>query len=163
MGFIKPSRYRDAGALLPHRFSFSPLARRVFFSVTLSVGSPRPAVSRHPAQRSPDFPHRSHHERRKPSSPLIAIAIIAASAMNPLRFCLSIVHSMKNGPLLFVPKRSVCTTALLSRVNTCPMKLLTIICMLYLIIIGLTKHHRRYRKHVYYLFIKEYASSNDAL
>ena len=30
----------------------------VFFSVALSVGSPRPAVSRHPALWSPDFPHR---------------------------------------------------------------------------------------------------------
>ena len=60
MGLVKPPRYRDAGALLPHRFSFSPrIARGVFFSVTLSVGSPRPAVSRHPALRSPDFPH--HH------------------------------------------------------------------------------------------------------
>ena len=58
MGFVKPPRYRDAGALLPHRFSFSPrVAWGVFFSVTLSVGSPRPAVSRHPALRSPDFPH----------------------------------------------------------------------------------------------------------
>ena len=30
----------------------------VFFSVALSVGSPRPAVSWHPALWSPDFPHR---------------------------------------------------------------------------------------------------------
>lgn len=32
--------------------------RGVFFSVALSVGFPRPAVSWHPAFWSPDFPHR---------------------------------------------------------------------------------------------------------
>jgi len=57
MGFAKPRRCRRAGALLPHRFSFSPACRGVFFSVALSVGSPRPAVSWHPALGSPDFPH----------------------------------------------------------------------------------------------------------
>ena len=66
MGFTKPRRCRRAGALLPHRFSFSPVSRMrlaphvpsrgVFFSVALSVGSPRPAVSWHLALRSPDFP-----------------------------------------------------------------------------------------------------------
>ena len=66
MGFSKPRRCRRAGALLPHRFSFSPVSRMrlaphvpsrgVFFSVALSVGSPRPAVSWHLALRSPDFP-----------------------------------------------------------------------------------------------------------
>ena len=60
-GWGLPSRQvsHDAGALLPHRFSFSPRASRggVFFSVALSVASPRPAVSRHPALWSPDFPH----------------------------------------------------------------------------------------------------------
>ena len=34
--------------------------RGVFFSVALSVGSPRPAVSWHPALWSPDFPHARH-------------------------------------------------------------------------------------------------------
>ncbi len=59
MGFSKPRRCRRAGALLPHRFSFSPAVsdRGVFFSVALSVRSPRPAVSWHPALGSPDFPH----------------------------------------------------------------------------------------------------------
>ena len=59
MGLAKPRRCRRAGALLPHRFSFSRALRAgVFFSVALSVGLPRPAVSRHPALWSPDFPHR---------------------------------------------------------------------------------------------------------
>ncbi len=44
-------------------FSAFPLTRfapvGVFFSAALSVGFPRPAVSRHPASRSPDFPHGS--------------------------------------------------------------------------------------------------------
>ena len=58
MGFTKPRRCRRAGALLPHRFSFSPArGGGVFFSVALSVGSPRPAVSWHLAPGSPDFPH----------------------------------------------------------------------------------------------------------
>lgn len=58
MGFAKPRRYRRAGALLPHRFSFSlAQGEGVFFSVALSVGSPRPAVSWHLALWSPDFPH----------------------------------------------------------------------------------------------------------
>ena len=76
MGFAKPRRCRRAGALLPHRFSFSPVPRRgggVFFSVALSVGSPRPAVSWHLALWSPDFPHA---EGARSSGPL-ARAIIA--------------------------------------------------------------------------------------
>ena len=43
----------------------------VFFSVALSVGSPRPAVSRHPALWSPDFPHRdAMASPARPSGPL---------------------------------------------------------------------------------------------
>ncbi len=42
--------------------------RGVFFSVALSVASPRPAVSRHSALWSPDFPHAVADTR--PSSPL---------------------------------------------------------------------------------------------
>ena len=38
----------------------------VSFSVALSVGSPRPAVSWHPALWSPDFPHRGHAAARPP-------------------------------------------------------------------------------------------------
>ena len=43
---------------------FSVRTRGVFFSVTLSVGSPRPAVSRHPTLRSPDFPHTEVRDRQ---------------------------------------------------------------------------------------------------
>ena len=66
MGFAKPPRRRDAGGLLHHRFSFSLYGPQhkaataqvgVFFSAALSVGSPRLAVSQHPALWSPDFPH----------------------------------------------------------------------------------------------------------
>ena len=62
MGFTQPSRRRDAGGLLHHRFSFSLYARTqvgVFFSAALSVGSLRLAVSQHAALWSPDFPHES--------------------------------------------------------------------------------------------------------
>lgn len=57
MGFTKLRCCQRTGAPLPHRFSFSPVCRGVFFSVALSVGSPRPAVSWHLALGSPDFPH----------------------------------------------------------------------------------------------------------
>ena len=60
MGLAKPPCCHDAGGLLHHRFSFSLYALAqvgVFFSAALSVGSLRPAVSRHPALWSPDFPH----------------------------------------------------------------------------------------------------------
>ena len=57
MGFTKLRCCQRTGALLPHRFSFSPANRGVSFSVALSVGFPRPAVSWHLALRSPDFPH----------------------------------------------------------------------------------------------------------
>ena len=57
MGFTKLRCCQRTGTLLPHRFSFSPACRGVFFSVALSVGSPRPAVSWHLALGSPDFPH----------------------------------------------------------------------------------------------------------
>ena len=36
--------------------TYSAFAKRLF-SVALSLKSPSPAVSRHPALRSPDFPH----------------------------------------------------------------------------------------------------------
>ena len=60
MGFTKPCCCQHAGSLLHYRFSFSLYANaqvRVFFSAALSVGSPRLAVSQHPALWSPDFPH----------------------------------------------------------------------------------------------------------
>src|SRR5690606_28365351 len=59
VGFARPPRYHDAGALLPHHFTLTPTLRggsRRFVSVALSVGSRRPAVSRHSARRSPDVP-----------------------------------------------------------------------------------------------------------
>ena len=72
MGFAKPRRCRRAGALLPHRFSFSPeRIGGVFFSVALSVGSPRPAVSWHLALWSPDFPRAEARDRLAHSSVLL--------------------------------------------------------------------------------------------
>ena len=54
------NRYRRHGALLPHLFTLTCFARRqssaVLLSVPLSVALPRPAVSRHSALWSPDFP-----------------------------------------------------------------------------------------------------------
>ena len=69
MGFTKLRCCQRTGALLPHRFSFSPACRGVFFSVALSVGSPRPAVSWHLALWSPDFPHAAQGGARS-SGPL---------------------------------------------------------------------------------------------
>src|SRR4029453_15549871 len=58
VGFAKPAGHPAAGALLPHRFTLAgPLARAGgLFSVALSCGSPRLAVSQHPALWRPDFP-----------------------------------------------------------------------------------------------------------
>ena len=56
---------RDAGGLLHHRFTLTPLARGGLFSVALSRGSPRVAVSNHPALRSPDFPRRARCGARR--------------------------------------------------------------------------------------------------
>ena len=47
---------RNAGALLPHRFTLTTANGGGLFSVALSRESPRIAVSNHPALRSPDFP-----------------------------------------------------------------------------------------------------------
>ncbi len=47
--------HRD-GELLPRHFNLAPTNRGGIFSVALSVGSPRPAVSRHPARGCSDFP-----------------------------------------------------------------------------------------------------------
>ena len=57
MGFTWPTCCQAAGALLPHRSTLT-LRRRRFISVALSLESPPPAVSRHPALRCPDFPQR---------------------------------------------------------------------------------------------------------
>ncbi len=60
MGFtLTAKRHRRRGVLLPHHFTFSTAGRAghgSFFSVALSVGSPRLAVSQHSALWSPDFP-----------------------------------------------------------------------------------------------------------
>lgn len=56
---------RDAGGLLHHRFTLTPLTRGGLFSVALSRGSPRVAVSNHPALRSPDFPRRARLRARR--------------------------------------------------------------------------------------------------
>ena len=60
-GWGLPSRAVTDALVRSYRTVSAFLARGkppagVFFSVALSVGSPRPAVSRHPASRSPDFP-----------------------------------------------------------------------------------------------------------
>ena len=62
---------RGAGELLPHRFTLTPVLadRGGLFSVALSRGSPRVAVSNHPALRSPDFP--------RAGSPRLATALPA--------------------------------------------------------------------------------------
>lgn len=65
---------RDAGALLPHRFTLT--GRQTtggLFSVALSRGSPRVAVSNHPALWSPDFP-RSRATGHVPEVPATAAA-----------------------------------------------------------------------------------------
>jgi len=91
MGFSKPRCCQRAGALLPHRFSFSPACAgeftflwhfpsgrpgqtvaRIFkrlFPVPFPVGPPRPAVSWHLALWSPDFPHAAQDGARS-SGPL---------------------------------------------------------------------------------------------
>ena len=51
--------HRD-GELLPRHFNLAPTSRGGIFSVALSVGSPRPAVSRHPARWCSDFPPSRH-------------------------------------------------------------------------------------------------------
>ena len=49
--------YHRSGELLPRRFTLTPPSREGrYVSVALSVGSPRPAVSGHPARWSSDFP-----------------------------------------------------------------------------------------------------------
>src|SRR5690606_35113819 len=49
-------RYRKRGALLPHHFTLTPLARGGIISVALSLESPPPGVTRHLVPWSPDFP-----------------------------------------------------------------------------------------------------------
>jgi hypothetical protein len=60
---------RGAGGLLHHRFTLTWRCDTPggLFSVALSRGSPRVAVSNHPALRSPDFPRRAHTRRDRPA------------------------------------------------------------------------------------------------
>ncbi len=61
MGFTKPRRYRHAGALLPHRFSFSPDKRgSLLFCGTDPSGRPAQPLAGILPFWSPDFPHISH-------------------------------------------------------------------------------------------------------
>ena len=62
-----------AGALLPHPFTLTCAGPRPaiggLLSVALSCGSPRLAVSQHPALRSPDLPRHGPAERPVPRPP----------------------------------------------------------------------------------------------
>ena len=58
---------RSAGALLPHRFTLTSVAAGGLFSVALSRGSPRLAVSQHPALWSPDLPQPGVSGRGRPA------------------------------------------------------------------------------------------------
>lgn len=77
-------RYRRRGALLPHHFTLTcavlPRPSAVMLSVPLSVASRRPAVSRHSALRSPDFPPRKHVTRRL-SGLLMCVPIITQTGL----------------------------------------------------------------------------------
>src|SRR5690606_5215767 len=62
---------RHAGGLLPHRFTLAcaPVgAIGGLLSVARSVWFPRPAVSRHPALWSPDFPQPCEMGRGRPAN-----------------------------------------------------------------------------------------------
>jgi hypothetical protein len=60
---------RGAGGLLPHRFTLTP--KGGLFSVALSRGSPRVAVSNHPALWSPDVPRRHPEAPTRPPGRLV--------------------------------------------------------------------------------------------
>ena len=81
---------RDAGALLPHRFTLTIAGG--LFSVALSRESPRIAVSNHPALRSPDFPRLtsgSHPPSRpavirgRPANSFAQIKVPACATLRP--------------------------------------------------------------------------------
>ena len=65
-GWGLPSRPVAEALVRSYRtVSAFPLKRGVFLSVALSIGSPRPAVSWHPALWSPDFPQRGYTRRSR--------------------------------------------------------------------------------------------------
>ena len=87
MGFTKPTDYPAAGALLPHRFILT--SKGGLFSVALSLRSPSPAVSRHPALWSPDFPQEGAFARSPRSSGLLSFTLFNFSAQRAkIRCCL---------------------------------------------------------------------------
>ena len=59
---LAPLVAERTGELLPHRFTLTASRGGGLFSVALSRGSPRVAVSHHPALWSPDFPRRTPSE-----------------------------------------------------------------------------------------------------
>ena len=72
VGFAGPASYLTAGELLPHlstltysEISLRPTRYRRYISVALSLGSPPPGITRHPALWSSDFP------QRRPFSPCL--------------------------------------------------------------------------------------------
>src|SRR5690606_35513038 len=71
---------RGAGGLLPHRFTLTGRTSGGLFSVALSRGSPRVAVSNHPALWSPDVPRRSGaqrtHRRGRPADSSVVQVIL---------------------------------------------------------------------------------------
>jgi hypothetical protein len=76
-----------AGALLPHRFTLACPGCPVIgglFSVALSCGSPRLAVSQHPALWSPDLPRPVPATRRLGSRPPSRLTVLN-SVPNPDR------------------------------------------------------------------------------
>jgi hypothetical protein len=56
---------RNAGGLLHRRFTLTGPTAGGLLSVALSRGSPRVAVSNHPALWSPDFPRQTRHQVRR--------------------------------------------------------------------------------------------------
>src|SRR5579863_4267092 len=70
-----------AGALLPHRFTLACTGHPAIgglFSVALSCGSPRLAVSQHPALWSPDLPRPVPARRRLGSRPPSRLTVITS-------------------------------------------------------------------------------------
>ena len=76
VGFTSRTSRQAAGELLPHLSTLTHARRHMrYLSVALSLGSPPPGVTRHPALCSSDFPHtfrraaaRQPHKRRNYST-----------------------------------------------------------------------------------------------
>ncbi len=78
---------RDAGGLLHHRFTLTerPKPPGGLFSVALSRGSPRVAVSNHPALWSPDVPRSRCRDRDRPADSSVVDDILVASGLQQRR------------------------------------------------------------------------------